>query len=67
MASKLTNKTTSTPHTIVEPDVACPACKDKRLHNAQDWRMFHPWKGHGYTKEQGQTRPNYTSENTDAK
>lgn len=32
--------------------IICPACKDKRLHTEADWK-HHPYKGHGYAKEQG--------------
>jgi len=26
---------------------ACPACKEKRRHAAEEWREFHPYAGHG--------------------
>lgn len=31
----------------------CPACKDKVLHTATEWVIFHPQAGHGYTKRAG--------------
>lgn len=34
----------------------CPACRQGRFHEGE-WRVFHPYAGHGYTKEQGWTHP----------
>jgi hypothetical protein len=35
----------------------CPACADKRVHSEGEWGRFHPFRGHGYTKETGWTHP----------
>ena len=42
-------------HRDGSPD--CPACQDKRVHTAVDWAQFHPYVGHGYTKERGWSHP----------
>ncbi len=31
----------------------CPACKNKRIHTQEEWEKYHPYKSHGYAKEQG--------------
>ncbi len=35
----------------------CPACVAQRLHTETEWKDFHPFRGHGYTKEHGWTHP----------
>jgi hypothetical protein len=35
----------------------CPACIEKRVHTAEEWRDYHPLAGHGYSEGQGWTRP----------
>ena len=32
----------------------CPACLARRLHTEEEWKN-HPYRTHGYTKEQGYT------------
>lgn len=39
------------------PNVNCPACKNKRMHNKVEWAKYHPFAGHGYNKEQGWSYP----------
>ena len=34
----------------------CAACKEKRYHTEEEWAN-HPNRGHGFSKEQGWTRP----------
>jgi hypothetical protein len=36
--------------------MTCPACLEKRRRTEADWE-FHPFKGHGFTREQGWSHP----------
>ena len=38
--------------TASSPNPNCPACAERRLHTATEWRL-HPLKGHGYAPECG--------------
>ncbi len=33
----------------------CPACEFKRFHEPEEWRIFHPSAGQGFTPESGWT------------
>jgi hypothetical protein len=39
------------------PHVNCPACIEKRLHTEAETAAYHPYSGHGYTKETGWSHP----------
>lgn len=41
---------------------ACPACIEYRQHTEADWKEFHKYVRHGYTKEQGWTHPDLDKE-----
>lgn len=36
---------------LASPAPGCPACLEKRLHSADEDKAYHPWKGHGGTRE----------------
>lgn len=38
------------------PEETCPACVGHRRHTAEDWKAYHPNKGHGYQHGQGWSR-----------
>jgi hypothetical protein len=38
----------------------CPACTEKRVHTAEDWK-HHPYAGHGYQERLGWTHPDLES------
>jgi hypothetical protein len=40
----------------------CPACAAQRLHSQLEWNTHHPYRGHGYTREQGWTHPDLKAE-----
>ncbi len=44
-----------------KPAPGCPACEQKRLHTDEE-KQFHPYMGHGYTKEMGWTHPDLEPE-----
>lgn len=31
----------------------CPACKDSRLHSKEEFKLYHPLAGTGYSREHG--------------
>lgn len=35
------------PEELIIPP-ACPACAARRLHSAEDLRLYHPYAGHGW-------------------
>lgn len=35
------------------PAAGCPACEAMRLHTEADWKQFHPFAGHGHSREHG--------------
>lgn len=39
-------------HPVHNTPGGCPACAERRLHTAAEWRL-HPLKGHGYAPECG--------------
>lgn len=39
------------------PHPDCPACQRGRHHEGDELKVWHPYAGHGYTKEQGWTHP----------
>jgi len=39
------------------PNPKCPACINKRFHEAPGLDAYHPLAGHGFIKEQGWTHP----------
>jgi hypothetical protein len=42
----------------------CRACQAQRAHSPDDWKN-HPFRGHGYTKEQGFTHPQLKAEDAE--
>lgn len=47
------------------PAPGCHACEMKRLHTPEERRAFHPFAGHGRTKETGYSHPDLKKESTD--
>jgi hypothetical protein len=39
------------------PNPDCPACALKTVHTPDDWKEFHPFTGHGYTRGVGWSHP----------
>lgn len=31
------------------PNLICPACEERRVHQAGERALYHPFSGHGYT------------------
>ena len=41
---------------------ACPSCVADRRHSESDTKEFHPYAGHGFTKEQRWSHPELKKE-----
>lgn len=59
-----TNPTPEQPQTVFRtPNAYCPACKLGTQHTSMDW-AYHPFAGHGFTKEMGWSHPELTIKGT---
>lgn len=40
---------------LATPAPGCPGCIERRIHSKAETRKYHPFSGHGFSREQGGT------------